>query len=333
MAAPTNAHKRVAIVHNIPDIRDVIYMVDPDETPGITNFGRAQATNTTHQWQEDVYDTATTANAFPDGDAFAPQAVNTVTVLTNECQISRKDFTITRRARKVNKAGPDDELARQIGLKGTALRRDMESIIFNNQAKVLDNGTAAPLLAGLPAWIAGTTDGRADRGGTGTDPTGDGTDAAGDGTARALTESGLLDIITAIYGVSSVRPNCTFMHHTIKQKFSTFLFSTNARVATQYQDQGANPRGGVQVVGAVDTWVTDFGVLDIVPDRFQRQRDVFVKNTSWIDVADFDPMSVATIGRRSDTDERMIVSDYTLVPRNRSTLGVYADVDNVAVTA
>ena len=350
MAQPTNAYIREDFDHAMEDLRDIIYDVSPEEVPFLTNANKGTADNTLHEWTEDQLDdpadpgdaSATSpGNAFEDGDVFAPAAITKPTRLGNECQIQRKDFSITRRARKINKAGPNDEVARQVARKGRELKRDMEVTLLANQAKRKDEagGAAnAPLLAGLPTWISTTS--ATLRGATGSDATLDGTDIKGDGTKRALSESGLLTAVQEIYEDSQELPNVLLLDVKSKSNFSTYMFSSSARIATQYQNQGATPRGGVQVVGAVDVWVTDYAVLDVVPDRFNPLRngadftvnaaggfDAFIYNTDWCDCVYFDPISTDVIGKRSDTDERMVLVDHTLVVRARDTVSTFADID------
>lgn len=333
MAAPTNAHQRVDISQEAEDVRDVIYDVSPEETPGISNAPVGSCDNTTHAWLKDSLDDAVTTNAHIDGDVFAGDAITAPTKLNNECQIMRKDIIVTRRARKLAKYGPTDELARQVTRKGRELKRDAEATMWHNQAKVVDNGTVAPKWAGVPTWIAGTSDGRASRGATGADPTGDGSDVKTDGTARALDESILLGIITAIYKVSSEKPNVLLLDPDSKANFSQYMFGGSSRIATQYQDQGKTPRGGVRVVGAVDVWVTDFAVLDVVPDLFIPNRvattgyDAFIYNTGMLDVCYFDTMQTNAMAKTADTDDRMILMDATIVPRDPICLGTFADID------
>lgn len=341
MAAPANAYQRTNITHEAEDVRDIIYDVSPEETPFFTNAAQATADNTTHQWHEDTLDAPADpssagggggsglGNAWVDGDVFAGQAITPPVRLNNECQIQRKDFIVSRRARRLNKYGQRDELARQVVRKGRELKRDAETVLLYPQAKVADDGSAAPLLAGVQSWIANTQGaGRTDRGATGADPVGDGSDAPTTGTNRAISEAGLLGVVDGIYKVSTEAPNVMMFSVDAKQRFSNYMFGSSARIATQYQDQGANPRGGVQAVGAVDVWVTNTAIVDVVPNRFIRDEDSLIYNTGWCDCAYFDPMQTDAMAKTADTDDRMILMDHTLVVRNRATLGTYADIDS-----
>ena len=121
---------------------------------------------------------------------------------------------------------------------------------------------------------------------------------------------------------------------TVKQRFSNFMFTANARIATQYQDQGKSMRGGVSVVGAVDTYVSDFTVIDIVPNRFQRERDVWVLDTEYWEMTYLDGYKTETIAKIGDAERRHMLVDWLLKSNNEAASGVVADVDEtVAMTA
>lgn len=328
-AAPTDAYQRSDITNELEDISDVISDVSPEEVPFQTNAGSVMVDNTYYEFDSDVLPTAVNNNAHIDGDTFTADAITAPTRKGAHCQIARKDFVVTRRARKLNKTGQRDELARQTVRFGRALRRDIEMSVLANNASVADNGTVAPETGGLPTWIEGDSDGRADRGAGGSEGgfAATLTTAATDGTDRAMDESGMLDIVTNIFKVSKMAPEVLMLGPEAKAKFSRYMFSSSARIATPYQNQAQNPRGGVRVVGAVDSWVTDYAVLDVVPNLWQREDDGFFLNFDSIDMGWFDRISTNAMAKNSDSDSRMIVADYCLIPRNELTIGIFADID------
>ena len=65
-------------------------------------------------------------NAHIDGDAFSADALSSPTRVGNHCQIGRKDFSVTRRTRKLRKTGQTDSLLRQVVRMGRALREKGE---------------------------------------------------------------------------------------------------------------------------------------------------------------------------------------------------------------
>ena len=324
MAVDANAYQAADVIQKLEDVRDVVYRVSPEETPLILNAPVANAKAVKHEWHVDRLDAPDTANAHLDGDEFDGEAVTPTERLTNELQIFRKDFIISRRARIIAKAGERDEVARIAVKKGFEMRRDMEAIFLNNQAFVADtDGATIPLAASIQCYITNSA-----RAGDGADPVGaDGSAQATDGTPRALSESDVLDVIRQIYDDSQDPPNTIMMETQVKQQFSKYMFSSSARVATQYQDQGKNPRGGVQVIGAVGVYVSDYCVLDCVPNRFQRARDVIIYNTNQVDVAYLDSMKTDVMAKTADTFDRMVIADATLVVRNPDCIGVVADID------
>lgn len=336
MTQPTNTFDRYDLDTKGDDARedlsDIIYNISPTDTPFMSNASRGTASNTLTEWLIDELADPDTTNAQIDGDDFAGEAQVDAARLGNYCQISWKDIVISRRANKINKAGRKSELAYKLAKKGKELKRDVEAILTGaNQVASAGNSTTAGTLADLTSWLKTNTD----RGVGGADPVlsnttyGQPTTAAVDGTQRALTEQGLLDIIASIYDEGG-DPGVIMMAPAVKQKFSNYMFGTSARIATPYQDHGANAKGGVTAIGAVDVYVSDFGVLDVVPNRFQRDRDVFVLDMEYWSVNYFDGFMTEVIAKSGDSEKRRILADYTLCSKNEAASGIYADVDPTA---
>lgn len=318
------------------DLTDVIYNISPTEVPLQANAGRGNADQTLHEWQIDELAAVDTANAAIDGADFGADSSDPAQRIGVFCQISIKYLAVSRRANIVNKAGRKSELAYQIAKKGKELRRDVEAIACLNQATLQGNSTTASLTAGLGAWIATNTV----RGAGGADPTlsggtfGQPTTAAVDsGTPVALTETNMLQVLREAY-IAGGNPNMLMCGTTVKQRFSNFMFTANARIATQRQDQGPVNRGGVSVVGAVDVYVSDFTVLDVVPNRFQRERDFWILDTEYWEISYLDGYKTETIAKIGDAERRHILVDWALSSHNEAASGVVADVDETtAMTA
>jgi len=317
------------------DLTDVIYNISPTEVPFQANAGRGSGSQTLHEWQIDELAAAVTTNAAIDGADFGTDSSDEAQRIGVFMQISIKYIAVSRRANIVNKAGRKSELAYQIAKKGKELRRDVEARACDNQETVAGSSSLASETAGLPAWISTNTS----RGALGADPAlssttfGQPTTAATDGTQRALTETLLLAEMRAAY-IAGGDPNMLMVGPTVKQRFSNFMFTDPARIATQYQDQGPTNRGGVSVVGAVDVYVGDFQVLDVVPNRFQRERDVWILDTEYWEIAYLDGYKTETIAKIGDAERRHILVDWTVVSKNEAASAVVADIDEtVAMTA
>lgn len=332
MAQPTNSHDRYDLATTgenvLDDLSDLIYNISPTETPFQSNIGRESSSSDLKEWFIDSLATAVNNNAHIDGDDFSGEANNAAERIGNYHQIGRKDIVVTRRADKVRKAGRNSELAYQLMKRGKELKRDVEMSLTANNAAVVGNATTAPETAGLGAWLTTNTS----RGSLGADGALSSTTygypdtAATDGTDRALSEATFLGVIEDIYTAGG-NPNMVMVSPTVKQRFSTYMFSSSARIATQYQDHGKSPKGGLSVVGAVDVYVSDFGVLEIVPNRFQRDDDVFILDTEYWAVSYLDSYRTEKIAKSGDSEKRMILVDYALVSKNEAASGIVADID------
>ena len=336
MAQSANTQDRYDTGNNVrEDLSDVIYNISPTEVPAQSNFGRGTSMQTFKEWQVDALATAAN-NAAIDGDEFAGIALDKAERLGNYHQISRKDIVVSRRANIVNKAGRKSEIAYQIAKQGKALRRDVEVAITSRKVAVEGNSTLAMESAGIPTWIRTNIQ----RGALGTAPTlSGGTEGFpnGNGTGGAdhqLTESDILTVIRNCYEQGG-NPNMMMIPPSVKQLLSNYLFTSNARVATQYQDQGANPRGGITVVGAVDVYVSDFSIIDIVPNRFQldsaTDTEVMILDTEYWEVSYLDGYKTETIAKIGDHERRMLLVDWSLCSLNEAASGIIADVDNAQV--
>lgn len=340
MAQSTNTHDRFDVGNNArEDLSDVISMISPTEVPCQSNFGKGTSAQTLKEWQVDAL-AAAANNAAIDGDEFSGLALDKAERLGNYHQISRKDIVVSRRANIVNKAGRKSEIAYQIAKQGKALRRDLEVGITLRKVAVEGNSTTAMESAGIPAWLRTNIQ----RGALGTAPTLSGSTegfpngVGSAGTAQALAEVDILTVVRNCYEEGG-NPNMVMLPPTSKQGVSNFLFGTSSnRIATQYQDQNANPRGGITVVGAVDVYVTDFSVLDIVPNRFSPSgasaTEVFVLDSEYWEISYLDGYKTETIAKIGDHERRMLLVDWSLCSQNEAASGVVSDVnDTTAVVA
>ena len=340
MAQTANTFDRYDEGNNVrEDLSDIIYNISPTEVPAQSNFGRGTSMQTYKEWQIDVL-TAAKENAHIDGDEFTSEALAKASRIGNYHQISRKDLTISRRANIVNKAGRKAEVAYQIAKLGKELRRDVEFGICARHEAIPGASNLAMQAAGIPAWLR--TNMLRNTAGSPSAPTLSGTtegypNAAGSGgTARGLKESDLLQVVRLCYDQGG-SPNMVMIPPEMKQGLSNYLFSSAAsRVATQYQDQGANPRSGVTVVGAVDVYVTDFSVIDIVPNRFQgsgTSTEVLVLDTEYWEVSYLDGYKTETIAKIGDHERRMLLVDWTLCSKNEAASGVVAGINSATAVA
>jgi hypothetical protein len=308
MALPTNSLATYAAIGNREDLSDVIYRIDPTDTPFISGIEREKASAVNHEWQTQALAAVDTANAVLEGDDAVTDAVTVTVRLGNICQISDKVARVTGTQQSVEHAGRDDEMAYQEMLKGLELKRDMESILVGtNQAKNTGAAATARVTASVLSWIVTNDDHN------GTSPSAaDGTGTRSDGTQRAFTEAQLKNTLQLCW-TSGGKPDTIMVGGFNKQVFSTFTGR-----ATPMEDTKAK-----KIVASVDAYESDFGSLKVVANRFQRTRDCLALQMDMWAVAYLPGRKMVSIplAKTGDSERRQMLSEYCLVSRNEKASG------------
>ncbi len=306
MAQPANTYSVYSAKGIREDLTDDIFNISPTDTPFMSNLPREKATNTLHEWQTDALAAAVANNAVIEGDDATLDASTATVRLGNYTQILDKTAVVTGTLEVVKKAGRGEEMAYQIAKKSQELKRDIESSLLANQARVVGNDTTARRLAGVPAWIA-TND---VFGAGGASPTGDGTDARTDGTQVAFTEAMLKAVLLACY-TQGGDPTILMVGPANKQVASTF--TANSTRFDKTEDE--------KLYAAIDVYKSDFGTLKIVPNRFMRARDAFVFDMEYWALAMLRPVTTYPLAKTGDTDKNQIITELTLVARQEKASG------------
>jgi hypothetical protein len=313
MSLPTNALATYEAVGNREDLSNIIYRIDPTETPLMSGVARETATAVNHEWQTQALAAASGSNAQLEGDDIVADAVTATVRLGNIAQISRKSAQVSGTQQAVIHAGRGNELDYQVMLKGLELKRDMETVLIGtNQAKNTGNDTTARKTASILSWVKSNTNKNG-----GSDPAAaDGTGTRSDGTQRAFTEANLKDVINKIWTAGG-KPNVIMTGAFNKQVFSTFTGRSTPI------EQAASKK----IVAAVDAYESDFGRLKVVPNRFSRARDVWVLEMEKWALAFIKGRNMLSIplARTGDSERRAVVAEYALVSRNEKASGLVAD--------
>ena len=310
MALPTDTFATYAAIGRREDLSDVIYNVDPTDTPFLTSIPRTTAESTLHEWQTDALDAASAANAVLEGDDATTVAVTPTVRLSNTCQISDKVPRVTGTQQAVKSAGRRDELAYQIVKSTKALRRDMESSLLANSAEVAGDATNARVLGGIESWI--NTNGSV---GAGAGALGSlGNTARTDGTNRALTET-LLKVALKSAWDNGGDPDTIMAGSFNKQTISGF--TGNASRVKTAEDK--------RLIATIDVYESDFGDLEIIPNRFQVAESTLILQTDMWAVGYLRPVSIVNLAKTGDSERRQIIVEYTLESRNEKASGAVFD--------
>jgi galactitol-specific phosphotransferase system IIB component len=310
MAQPTNTFDTYDSVGEREDLSDVIYSISPTDTPFLSSAAKTKATAVLHEWQTDALAAAVTNNAVIEGDEATLDASVATTRLSNSCQIMDKTVVITGTQESVDKAGRASEIAYQIAKKAKELKRDMESTLTSNNLEVTGGSGTARQLGALGSWVV-TNDDLASDGASGA---GAGNAAHTNGTQRAFTESQLKSVIKSVWNAGG-DPSMIMVGPFNKQKLSGFTGNS-----TRF-DAGAD----ATLYTSVDVYASDFGQLQVVPNRFSRDRDAYVLDMDYWGVAFLRDFSMHELAKTGDSEKRQLLVEATLESRNEGASGLVAD--------
>jgi len=301
MAIVTNTFTTYSAKGIREDLSNVITNISPEETPYMSNIGRENITNTLFEWQTDALDSAA-ANAQLEGDDVTFNSVTATVRLTNYAQISRKTIVLSNTEEVVNKAGRRSELAYQIAKRGSELKRDQEYVMLNGGYAVAGNTTTARVTASLNAFIKTNVDYDTTNG-VNPSYTTLPNSARTDGTVRTFTETILKNVIQKVWTQGGT-PKILMTGPVNKQRVSGFSGIASARYNINGGDRPAT------IIGAADIYVSDFGQVQVVPNRFQRERDAWVIDPEYAKMTVLRAYQQVELAKTGDAEKRMLLVEW-----------------------
>jgi len=316
MAIVTNTFTTFSAKGIREDLSNVIANISPEETPFMSNIGRETVTNTLFEFQTDVL-AAAAANAQLEGDDITSfDAVVATTRVQNYCQISRKTIILSATEEVVNKAGRRSELAYQIAKRSSELKRDQEFNMLQNTAANAGSTSVARVTGSLLAFLKTNTS--VGTGGANPSYTTLPNATRTDGTQRAFTEVILKDVIQKVWSSGGI-PKILMVGPVNKQRVSGFTGIASSRFNI---DGGAKP---ATLIGAVDIYVSDFGNVSVVPNRFQRERDALVLDPDYAKMVVLRPYQQIELAKTGDADKRLLLVEFGLKITAEDAHGIAAD--------
>ena len=316
MAKVTNAFSTYSAQGNREQLSNVIYNIDPFDTPIMNSIGRRNVSGRIFDWQTENLPAVNANNAKEEGFELSRSASQATVRVSNTTQISSRDATVAGSQEAADAAGKRSEMAHQLALNSKALKRDMESILSSNQARAAgnDSGTARKTRA-IEHWI--TTN--SSYGASGADPVSE-TASVTDGTLRQLTETIFNDAIESAF-IAGAEPKVAVVYPSLKRRISTFTGRSGSQV----------PVSKAEVVNSVDLYRSDFGDIKIVPSRWVRNRTVLLLDPEYCALAYFRNFQTTDIAKIGDADTKMIVAEWGVEMRNEAAHAKIADVQAAAV--
>lgn len=273
-------------LQNREDLQDFITNISPTETPFISGIGQTQASAVQHEWLEHSLAAATNTTAVVEGNESAFATPTTLTRTVNVTQINEKTVAISGTQDRVNKAGMGTELAYRVMLLTKEIKRDMETTALQNTAGDYNTGAtnAARRCKGFEAFVTTNT------------------------SQIVATTSTASDVVTAVNSeLSNVwtaggNPDTILCNAANKQ-----LLSSATTGVTKNLD--ANDR---RFVNAIDVYESDFGIMKVIPDRFDNTQSWKLIESGLWKMATLRPLTVAPLAKSGDTTKRLLNIEWTL---------------------
>ena len=298
------------------DLSNVITNIAPEETPYMSNIGRESVSNSLFEWQTDTLAAAAANKQLEGDDVTSFDSVTATVRLQNYAQISRKTIVLSATEETVNKAGRRSELAYQIAKRSAELKRDQEFTMLNGAVAAAGNTTTARGTASLQAFIKTNYDMQTN--GANPSYTTVPTSARTDGNVRTFTETILKNVIQQVWTAGGT-PKILMTGPVNKQRVSGFSGIASARYNINGGDRPAT------IIGAADIYVSDFGQVQVVPNRFQRERDAFVIDPDYAKVTTLRPYQQVELAKTGDAEKRMLIVEWGHKVLAENAHGIAAD--------
>lgn len=320
MAVPSNTFQTYTQVNIREDLINAIYNVDPFKTPFLNMAKKADAKQTNHEWNTDSLASQNLSNAAVEGDNPTDITLTPTVRLGNYTQISVKTVQISGTSQAVVAAGGSNKMGYQLLKKSKELKRDMEGILTQNQAKAAGSSTTARNLAGMPAWLGtnvvfqtgGTPSGANPAALTGVDT------RTYNGTTVALTEAQVKSVLQLVYKNSGECPEYALVSPVNKQAVSAFAGPGTRFIEVEDKT----------LMTSVDVYESDFGEVKMIPDIFlAHSGDVFFINPNYVRCAYLRPFQTIPLAKTGDSDQKELLVEYTLELGNEKAQGAIFDTE------
>ncbi len=275
-AAPASTYVETAAVGVKEDLSDIIRRIDPEEVPLFSACSVSPASQVLHEWLVQELNAAAD-NSQVEGFTAVMQAVVKPVRLNNVCQISARTVGVSGTLRSVDMAGGEDEYNRQLILRGMELKRDLELTITSPLVRAI---TDPRHMSGLPCYCINGSRGA----GAGVMPVGDGSNGGTAGTLRDLTLS-MVDAAMQQCWQAGGKPTVGIMSGNVKAYFATLSQGGTGNPIVAQNIQNTTASQEVTIMGAVDIYRSNFGALQLAPDRFCPAHQILLITPDYVEMA------------------------------------------------
>ena len=190
---------------------------------------------------------------------------------------------------------------------------------MSNQGRTAGStNSTARKMGSLLSWIKTNSDAQTN----GADPTTIGVSTRTDGNTRTFTETLLKSVVAEVFASGGV-PKILMVGATGKQKVSSFTGLS----AYRYNVNGGNGGSAATIIGAADVYLSDFGSMSVVPNRFMRTRDALILDPEYAALAYLRPFQTNELAKAGDSDKTQVLVEVTLEVKNEAAHGIVADLN------
>ena len=292
MTIPTNTRETYGAVGIREDLSNIIYNISPEDTPFMSGIGKSSCDNTYFEWQIDELDGGAD-NFHVEGDNAEALAVSEPQRVGNYTQISSKTVRSSGTAEAVDFAGRKSTQAYQMAKRAKELKLDMEHMLLALATAPTPGASGTARKTGsVGAWITSNVV-----------------------AASAAPDEADIRTMMEKCWEAGAKPTILMCDGVIKQAISALSQSVSElRTA-------ANDKSPAYVVAAVDIYVSDFGNLQIVPNRLMPADTAYFLDYEYWDIAYLRPFSTHDIARTGDSVAQQLIVEYGLRAKNEEANG------------
>jgi hypothetical protein len=271
------------------DVSDVISNITPTKTPFQSMIGSEKVNATLFEWQEDsLRDEAD--NKKVEGHTAVDTARTPTVMRTNRTQILADTIKVSGTADVVSTYGRAKESAYQMAKVAAELKRDLEFayVGIGVNAAVTGDSTTAREMASAFSMIDSTM-----RTFTG-------------GTSTPVDEADVLTMLQACYNEGS-DPDVLMVTPTNSLEIADFAVGSS-----KTRDFGNLSK----VVNVVDVYVSPFGEVKVVLNRFIKAKHTLVFDPEMWSKATLRPWTRETLAKTGDNVQMLLVGEFSLKHKN-----------------
>lgn len=272
-------------LQNREDLADFITNISPVDCPFTSTIGKTSASAVIHEWLTHSLAAASATNVAVEGNDATFATPTTLTRVTNVCQINEKTVAISGTQDRVNKAGMGAELAYRVLMHTKEIKRDFETAALQNTVAVTGSTTVARQMNGFEGFVTTNTA----------------------TLTVALTEA-LLNATLQDVWTQGGDPDTLMVGGNNKKVISALTTGVTKNLDADKH----------KLTTVVDVYESDFGMMKVVPNRFDNTQTVKIIQSNLWRTAILRPMAIQPLAKSGDSTKRLLNCEATLECRQEA---------------